>query len=93
MISMPIKFHWMHRNGWDNNKHDIIKMAIDLDNENIASVLLPYGPNGLDYLLHVPTMINSTKNINLQNAISIPPAFLFSNTVSIVGHSSVNDFV
>jgi len=66
---MPIKFHWMHRNGWDNNKHDIIKMAIDLDNENIASVLLPYGPNGLDYLLHVPTMINSTKNINFMVAI------------------------
>lgn len=64
-----MKFHWMHRNGWDNNKHDIVKMAVDLEKQNIESVLMPYGPNGLDYMLHVPNMMKATEKIRFMMAL------------------------
>jgi alkanesulfonate monooxygenase SsuD/methylene tetrahydromethanopterin reductase-like flavin-dependent oxidoreductase (luciferase family) len=66
---MAIKFHWMHRNGWGNNKIDIVQMAVDLEKQNIESVLLPYGPNGLDYLLHVPNMMKVTEKIRFMMAL------------------------
>jgi len=72
---MAIKFHWMHRNGWENNKHDLVKMAKFLDEQGIISVLLPYGPEGLDYLLHVPNMLNNTNKIRFLIAI---PAYAVS---------------
>lgn len=72
---MAIKFHWMHRNGWENNKHDLVKMAKFLDEQGVISVLLPYGPEGLDYLLHVPTMLNNTNKLRVLIAI---PAYAVS---------------
>jgi len=72
---MAIKIHWMHRNGWDNNKHDLMKMAKFLDEAGVASVLLPYGPEGLDYLLYVPQMLNNTNNLRILIAI---PAYAVS---------------
>ena len=65
----------MHRNGWENNKHDLVKMAKFLDEQGIISVLLPYGPEGLDYLLHVPNMLNNTNKIRFLIAI---PAYAVS---------------
>jgi alkanesulfonate monooxygenase SsuD/methylene tetrahydromethanopterin reductase-like flavin-dependent oxidoreductase (luciferase family) len=72
---MDIKIHWMHRNGWDSNKHDLIKMAKFLDEQGVISVLLPYGPEGLDYLLHVPGMLNNTDRLRVLIAI---PAYAVS---------------
>jgi alkanesulfonate monooxygenase SsuD/methylene tetrahydromethanopterin reductase-like flavin-dependent oxidoreductase (luciferase family) len=66
---MAIKFHWMHRNAWDNNKHDLIKMVKFLDEAGVVSVLLPYGPEGLDYLLYVPQMLNNTDKLRVLIAI------------------------
>jgi alkanesulfonate monooxygenase SsuD/methylene tetrahydromethanopterin reductase-like flavin-dependent oxidoreductase (luciferase family) len=72
---MAMKFHWMHRNGWENNKYDLIEMAKFLDEQGVISVLLPYGPEGLDYLLHVPGMLNNTNKLRFLMAI---PAYAAS---------------
>ena len=54
----PITFHWMWRRHWQINDsiehldlNGILKMAQELDGANVKSVLLPYGPGGIDFSL------------------------------------------
>lgn len=67
---MTIKFHWMHRKAWENTSEGLLDMAKTLEDSNISSVLLPYGPNGTDFLLHAPEILQSTKNLKILIALA-----------------------
>jgi alkanesulfonate monooxygenase SsuD/methylene tetrahydromethanopterin reductase-like flavin-dependent oxidoreductase (luciferase family) len=59
----------MHRNGWENTNKSLISMAQTLEDNGIRSVLLPYGPTGTDFLVHVPGILQSTKKIKVMIAL------------------------
>ena len=63
----PITFHWMWRRHWqinDSIKHldfsGILRMAQELDGANVKSVLLPYGPDGIDFSLVIQEALQKT---------------------------------
>ena len=62
-------FHWMHRNLWENNKKGLLDMIVFMESHNIKSVLLPYGPTGADFSLHIPEMLLATKRIKILLAL------------------------
>lgn len=66
---MPYKFHWMHRNHWPNTKKGLREMFVFLENRNIQSVLLPYGPLGTDFLLHLSDLFQHTSKIKIMIAL------------------------
>lgn len=66
---MAINIHWMHRNHWENTQDGMAEMAKTLEDANITSVLLPYGPTGTDFLLHVPEIFALTKNLKVMVAL------------------------
>jgi hypothetical protein len=66
---MKINMHWMHRNAWENNKHELVEMAKFFETLGVKSILLPYGPNGLDYLLHTPNILNATNKVRILIAL------------------------
>lgn len=66
----PITFHWMWRRHWqmtDSTEHlsleGIRQMGQELDSAGVRSVLLPYGPGGIDFSLVVPEVLKETKQL------------------------------
>jgi alkanesulfonate monooxygenase SsuD/methylene tetrahydromethanopterin reductase-like flavin-dependent oxidoreductase (luciferase family) len=59
----------MHRNGWENTKTGLIDMVTFLEEQNIVSVLLPYGPTGTDFSLHFADMLQATEKIKIMIAL------------------------
>ena len=66
---MSYQFHWMHRNNWPNTKKGLREMFVFLENRGIASVLLPYGPHGTDFLLHLSDIFEHTTKIRVMIAL------------------------
>lgn len=72
----PITFHWMWRRHWqinDSIKHldfsGILRMAQELDGANVKSVLLPYGPDGIDFSLVIQEALQKTNQLILTIAL------------------------
>lgn len=59
----------MQRIHWPNTNEGLTTMAKELENAGVYSVLLPYGPEGQDFLLHIPDIFRSTKNIKMMLAL------------------------
>lgn len=71
-----INFHWMWRRHWtDRREKGILKMAIELDSANVKSVLLPYGPLGLDFAIFLPEVLQKTNQMIMTLAL---PAYAIS---------------
>ena len=68
-MSKPIEFHWMWRRHWTDDREGIVNMAIELDKANIKSVLLPYGPVGLDFSIFLPEVFSKTKKTIMMLAL------------------------
>ena len=72
----PITFHWMWRRHWqinDSTEHldlaGILGMAQELDGANVKSVLLPYGPGGIDFSLVIQEALQKTNNLIMTIAL------------------------
>lgn len=66
---MSINFHWMQRNHWNCKNDGMLEMAKTLEDAGVVSVLLPYGPGGEDFSLHLPDVFRSTKSIKMMLAV------------------------
>ena len=76
---MIINFHWMQRIHWPNNSEGLVQMAKELEDANIESVLLPYGPGGQDFSMYLPDIFRSTKKIRMMLAVgayAVTPEYL-----------------
>jgi alkanesulfonate monooxygenase SsuD/methylene tetrahydromethanopterin reductase-like flavin-dependent oxidoreductase (luciferase family) len=78
-INKPITFHWMWRRHWqitDSLDHldfnGIMQMAKELDGAGVKSVLLPYGPTGIDFSLVISEALKATNQLIMTIAL---PAF------------------
>lgn len=76
MLSKPITFHWMWRRHWqisdsiENLDLDgILRMAQELDGANVKSVLLPYGPGGIDFSLVIKDALEKTNQLIMTIAL------------------------
>jgi len=72
----PITFHWMWRRHWqvnDSTEHldlkGILGMAQELDSANVKSVLLPYGPGGIDFSLVIQEALQKTNKLIMTIAL------------------------
>lgn len=72
----PITFHWMWRRHWQINDSienldlsGILKMATELDGANVKSVLLPYGPGGIDFSLVIQEALQKTNQLIMTIAL------------------------
>jgi hypothetical protein len=72
----PITFHWMWRRHWQINDSienldlsGILKMATELDDANVKSVLLPYGPGGIDFSLVIQEALQKTNQLIMTIAL------------------------
>ena len=72
----PITFHWMWRRHWQINDsienldlNGILKMAKELDGANVKSVLLPYGPGGIDFSLVIQEALQKTDQLIMTIAL------------------------
>jgi hypothetical protein len=72
----PITFHWMWRRHWQINDsienldlNGILKMATELDGANVKSVLLPYGPGGIDFSLVIQDALQKTNQLIMTIAL------------------------
>lgn len=75
-IKKPITFHWMWRRHWQINDSienldlsGILKMATELDDANVKSVLLPYGPGGIDFSLVIQEALQKTNQLIMTIAL------------------------
>jgi hypothetical protein len=71
-----ITFHWMWRRHWQVNDSTenldlkgILGMAQELDGANVKSVLLPYGPGGIDFSLVIQEALNKTNQLIMTIAL------------------------
>jgi hypothetical protein len=71
-----ITFHWMWRRHWqitDSIEHldlnGIMQMAKELDGAGVKSVLLPYGPGGIDFSLVIKDALNATDQLIMTIAL------------------------
>jgi len=64
-----IRFHWMHRYSWGTYIPGLVEMSKTLEENNVYSVLLPYGHGGVEYFFFVRDLINATKNIKFMFAL------------------------
>jgi alkanesulfonate monooxygenase SsuD/methylene tetrahydromethanopterin reductase-like flavin-dependent oxidoreductase (luciferase family) len=76
MLNKPITFHWMWRRHWqisdsiENLDLDgILRMAQELDGANVKSVLLPYGPGGIDFSLVIKDALEKTNQLIMTIAL------------------------
>ncbi len=76
MSNKPITFHWMWRRHWqisdsiENLDLDgILRMAQELDGANVKSVLLPYGPGGIDFSLVIKDALEKTNQLIMTIAL------------------------
>ena len=60
-----LNFHWMQRIHWPNTSEGLVEMAKQLEDANIESVLMPYGPGGNDFSMFLPDIFRSTKKIRI----------------------------
>jgi len=72
----PITFHWMWRRHWQINDsienldlNGIMKMAKELDGAGVKSVLLPYGPGGIDFSLVISDALKTTDQLIMTIAL------------------------
>jgi hypothetical protein len=72
----PITFHWMWRRHWQINDsienldlNGIMQMAKELDGAGVKSVLLPYGPGGIDFSLVISDALKSTNQLIMTIAL------------------------
>jgi len=72
----PITFHWMWRRHWqvnDSTEHldlkGILRMAQELDSSGVKSVLLPYGPGGIDFSLVIQESLQKTNQLIMTIAL------------------------
>jgi hypothetical protein len=72
----PITFHWMWRRHWqmtDSTEHlspeGIVKMGRELDGAGVKSVLLPYGPGGIDFSLVLSEVLKETNELIMTIAL------------------------
>jgi hypothetical protein len=72
----PITFHWMWRRHWqvnDSTEHldlkGILGMAQELDSAGVKSVLLPYGPGGIDFSLVIQEALHKTNQLIMTIAL------------------------
>jgi alkanesulfonate monooxygenase SsuD/methylene tetrahydromethanopterin reductase-like flavin-dependent oxidoreductase (luciferase family) len=72
----PITFHWMWRRHWQINDsienldlNGILRMAQELDGANVKSVLLPYGPGGIDFSLVIKEALEKTNQLIMTIAL------------------------
>jgi alkanesulfonate monooxygenase SsuD/methylene tetrahydromethanopterin reductase-like flavin-dependent oxidoreductase (luciferase family) len=79
----------MHRVGWPVEGDGLIRMAKDMENSNITSILLPYGPRGIDFSIHLFPMLNATKKIKMMLAL---PAYGITPEYAAKIFKSVNNF-
>jgi hypothetical protein len=75
-INKPITFHWMWRRHWQINDsienldlNGILNMAKELDGANVKSVLLPYGPGGIDFSLVIKEALEKTNQLIMTIAL------------------------
>jgi hypothetical protein len=75
-MSKEITFHWMWRRHWQINDsienldlNGILKMAQELDGANVKSVLLPYGPGGIDFSLVIQEALQKTNQLIMTIAL------------------------
>lgn len=75
-INKPITFHWMWRRHWQINDsienldlNGILNMATELDGANVKSVLLPYGPGGIDFSLVIQEALQKTNQLIMTLAL------------------------
>lgn len=76
---MTINFHWMQRIHWPNNPDGLVRMATELEDANVESVLLPYGPGGQDFSMYLPDIFRATKKIRMMLAVgayAVTPEYL-----------------
>lgn len=66
---MTINFHWMQRIHWPCDQYGMVEMAKTLEEANIVSVLLPYGPEGEDFSMFMPDVFRATKKIKMMLAV------------------------
>lgn len=71
-----ISFHWMWRRHWQINDDiesldfdGITKMAKELDGVGVKSVLLPYGPGGIDFSLVIMDALRATDKLIMTIAL------------------------
>lgn len=76
MSNKPITFHWMWRRHWQINDSTenldlkgILGMAKELDGANVKSVLLPYGPGGIDFSLVIQEALQKTNQLIMTIAL------------------------
>jgi len=76
VLNKPITFHWMWRRHWqisdsiENLDLDgILRMAQELDGANVKSVLLPYGPGGIDFSLVIKDALEKTNQLIMTIAL------------------------
>lgn len=72
----PITFHWMWRRHWqmtDSTEHldlnGIMQMGKELDGAGVRSVLLPYGPGGIDFSLVLSEVLKETNQLIMTIAL------------------------
>jgi len=72
----PITFHWMWRRHWQINDsvdhldlNGIMQMAKELDGAGVKSVLLPYGPIGIDFSLVLAESLKATDQLIMTIAL------------------------
>ena len=72
----PITFHWMWRRHWQINDSienldlkGILGMAQELDGAGVKSVLLPYGPGGIDFSLVIQEALQKTNQLIMTLAL------------------------
>jgi hypothetical protein len=69
----------MQRIHWPNTSEGLTIMAKTLEDVGVSSVLLPYGPEGQDFLLHMPDVFRSTNKIRMMLAVgayAVTPEYL-----------------
>lgn len=66
---MSISFHWMQRIHWPCDNEGLRQMAKELEDAGVESVLLPYGPEGQDFSMHLPDIFRDTQKIRMMLAI------------------------
>jgi hypothetical protein len=72
----PITFHWMWRRHWQINDSTenlsldgIRQMGQELDGAGVKSVLLPYGPGGIDFSLVISDVLKETNQLIMTIAL------------------------
>jgi hypothetical protein len=92
----PITFHWMWRRHWqvnDSTEHldlkGILGMAQELDGAGVKSVLLPYGPGGIDFSLVIQESLQKTNQLIMTIAL---PAYGVSPDYAAKVVDTLNSF-